>query len=323
MLIFLYGADSYRSQEHLKKLVEKFKKERDPQSLNVHILDCEKIEDKAILEELGNAPFLAEKKLIILKKLLTTAKKGDLQTTLLEKIKNKKISDDNIVIFWEEDLKPKTNVAKELYSLLTKEKFSQEFIPFTGTKLTTWINTLITENNAKISQKALDYLVSNIGNDPWLLNSLIKQLASYKIGEEITVEDIKLFLPEKIDDSIFNLVDAIIAKQKSTIFSMIKEQYRLGKDPLYILAMLTRQIKILLQIRDEFEKNDVLKSDELAKKLGIHPFVIKKSLPLVKHFTKENLLKIYQDLLALDTQIKTGLEDQSLLLDLLVSKLCL
>jgi DNA polymerase-3 subunit delta len=321
MLIFLYGPDTFRSQEHLKKLINKFKKDRDPEGLNVHILDCEKCEDKIVLEQLSTGPFLDEKKLIVLKKLLTTAKKGDLQTELLNKIKNQKIPEDNIVIFCEEDLKPKTNVAKELFGILQKEKFSQEFTCLTTNKLNTWINDLVTQNKAKISEKALNYLSENTSDNAWLLSSLIEQLTAYKSNEEISIEDIKLFLPEKIDDSIFNLVDAIIAKQKNLIFAMIKEQYRLGKDPLYILAMLIRQFKILLQIRDEFEANDLLKSDELAKKLGIHPFVIKKSLPLVKRFTKNNLLKIYQDLLTLDSQIKTGLEYQTILLDLLVSKL--
>ena len=321
MNIFIYGSDSYRSQEHLKRLINKFKQERDPRGLNVIILDCEKNTPAEIIEQLLTGPFLAEKKLIVLKKMLSAVKKGEIQEELLTRIKQKNLPENNILIFWEAADKPKTAAAKELWSLLTKEPYSQEFLTLTGPKLANFIKSELAISQAQISQPALNYLINNTNGDSWLINSLIKQLGAYKNGQEITNADVALFLTEKTDDNIFNLVDAVIARQKNTIFAMIKEQYHLGKDPFYILAMLIRQIKILLQIKDEFEKNDLIKSDDLAKKLALHPFVVKKSLPLIKRFTKEQLIKIYQNLLILDTQIKTGLEDQYLLLDLFISKL--
>ena len=123
MIIFLYGADSFRSKRQLGKMVSEFKIKRDPQGLNIIFLDCQKEDTGTILEHISSIPFLAEKKLIILEKLLSATKKEDLQKTILEKLKNKNIPESNNVLFWEDEGKPKTKVSKDLLEILTKEKF--------------------------------------------------------------------------------------------------------------------------------------------------------------------------------------------------------
>ncbi len=66
MLIFLSGPDTFRSRKQLKKMIEKFKTDRDPQGFNVVVLDCRVSEPSYILEQILTPPFLAEKKLVIL-----------------------------------------------------------------------------------------------------------------------------------------------------------------------------------------------------------------------------------------------------------------
>jgi len=168
---------------------------------------------------------------------------------------------------------------------------------------------------------ALEYLVKNIANDIWKLNSIIDQLISYKLEKEIELKDVELFLDEKIDDNIFNLVDALIAGQSKKVYQMIREQYRIGENPQFILSMILRQIKILLELRDLYDREDILSSDLLAKKLNLHPFVIKKSLPFVKKYNQNKLKNIYHKLLEIDIKTKTGQGDQSMLLDILVGKI--
>lgn len=361
MLIFLYGPDTFRSREQLKKMVSKFKADRDPQGFNVAILDCAHEEFGKILEQILAVPFLAEKRMVVLENLLTATGKGDLQEEILKRLENKSLPESNVYLFWEGEGKPKTNAAKKLLEILSKEKYAQEFLPLTGTKLASWIESEIKIQGGKISREALNYLVNNIGGDMWRLNSLINQLMSYshspvclktdtpslaegdkmspsfQEGEtaslaggegvaeagkkEVTLVDVQLFLEEKTDDSIFNLVDAIVAKQAKQAFQMIREQYKKGEDAMYILAMILRQFRILIELRDLFDREDNSGSDALAKKLGLHPFVVKKSLPFVKRYTLTELKNIYQKLLEIDTKTKTGQGQPDLLLDLFVSSL--
>lgn len=301
-------------------MVEKFKKDRDPQGYNVVILDCETDEVNYILEQILSFPFLSEKKLIVLKNLLSATKKVNLQENILARIKEKTLPESNNYIFWEGEGKLKTNVAKEMAEILSQEKFSQNFEELKGIKLSAWIKQEITEHQGKIDRSALEYLINN-ATDTWRLNTLIEQLIAYKKRQTIQLADVELFLNEKIDNNIFNLVDAIVAKQSKQVYKMIREQYRLGEDSQYIFAMILRQFKILLELRDLFEREDKLTSDQIAKQLNLHPFVVKKSLPLVKRYTMAELKNIYKQLLEIDVKTKTGQGDQSLLLDLFVGKL--
>ena len=75
--------------------------------------------------------------------------------------------------------------------------------------------------------------------------------------------------------------------------------------------------------RDLFEREDNLQSNVLAQKLGLHPFVVKKSLPLIKRYTLKELELIYNQLLNLDIKTKTGQGDQRMLIDLFVGKVSL
>lgn len=321
MLILLSGPDTFRSRQYLKKMLAKFKADRDPEGLNAAILDCEKTEGPAILEQIFSAPFLADKKLIVLENFLTAAQKQDTQEEMLARAKNKTLPESSNLIFWEAEAKPKTKAGKELWEILSKEKFSQTFEPLAGAKLSAWANQEIKSRGGKINPAALNYLINNAGGDMWRLNSLIDQLVNYAQEKEIVAADVQLFLEEKTDDNIFNLVDAIVARQTKQVYQMIREQYRKGEDAFYILAMLARQFRILLQLRDIFDREDNPKSDDLAKRLGLHPFVVKKSLPMVKRYTMRELKNIYGQLLELDAKIKTGQGGPEFLLDLFVGKL--
>lgn len=305
----------------MKKMIEKFKLERDPQGLNVTVLDCNQENSNLILEQILATPFLAEKRMVILENLLSATKKNDLQEKILEYIEAKTLPEENIYIFWEGEGKPKTNVSKDLLSRLTKEKYAQQFEIYKGAKLSAWANQEITERGGKISRYALEYLVENTNGDTWEINSIIDQLTAYSPDKEIELKDVELFLDEKIDDNIFNLVDALIAGQTKKVYQMIQEQYRIGEDAQFILAMILRQIKILLELRDLYDREDTMSSEILAKELGLHPFVVKKSLPFIKKYNQEKLKDIYQKLLEVDIKTKTGLGDQSMLLNILVGKL--
>ncbi len=369
MLLYLCGSDTFRSRQQLKKMITKFKTDRDPQGFNVVRLDVEKSKEN-VLQQILAAPFLAERRMVVLENLLVSKEK-DLQTEILQRIKNKNFPESNVIIFWEGTDKFKTKLGKELHTVLSKEKFAQSFGELTGGQLQKWIRDEVGARGGKIESAAVSYLAQHVGGDMWRLASLVDQLVAYKSssykggvvfvpssprgdsaepgrgerveskedhqkkqsnvqprerppltppyrGGSIELSDVQLFLDEKADDNIFNLVDAIVNGQKREVFSMMEEQYRQGKDAGYIFAMILRQFKILLQIRDLSDREDGLRSDVMAKKLGLHPFVVKKSLPMIKRYNMVGLKGIYDQLLDIDVKTKTGQGDQSMLVDLFV-----
>jgi len=317
MNLYLYGADTFRSRKKLKEFIEKFKKERDPQGLNVVQLDCKVMTESEIIEQIMAIPFLAEKRMVVLEHLMSAKDSKDVQTNVYKRLEEKSIPENTILIFWEGKNKAKTNIAKKMHTFLCKEKFAQEFAELKGAELNQWIKHEVEKRGGKISYQSIHYIVENIGSDMWRFNSVIEQLVSYT-DKEISITDVSLFLEKTSDDNIFNLIDAIVAGNSKKVYHMIRQQYANGEDAMYILSMLIRQFRILLQLRDFYDRNDNVQSTIVAKQLNLHPFVVKKSLPFIKKYNIEILKKIFEKLREIDIKTKTGQGDQKMLLDLFV-----
>ena len=99
MIIYIYGADTFRSRKYLREMVEQFKKKRDPQGYNVVFVDAQKQPEK-ILGEILTAPFLAEKRMIIVENVLSISDK-ELLAGLMERIAKGKTPESNVVVFWQ------------------------------------------------------------------------------------------------------------------------------------------------------------------------------------------------------------------------------
>jgi len=108
MYILLEGADTYQSREHLQKMLASFKEKRDPQGLNIAMLDAKKMEPNDMWNELGVMPFLAEKRLLVLREFLEHAPKG-LQGALHEKLAAGAYADTTVIIFYETAAAPRSS----------------------------------------------------------------------------------------------------------------------------------------------------------------------------------------------------------------------
>ncbi len=322
MILFLHGPDTFRSRQYLHESIQKFKIQRDPQGYNVVFVDGKKDEAGKILMEINSAPFLAERRMIVIENILSSSDK-ELLGELIERIKTQKFPDSNIIIFWQGEAFSKIKEAKELQALLTKEKYAPEFITLKGAELARWAAKEIKARGGVIEPPALDFLCQNVGADMWGLNSLIDQLVAYTSKLEIrpiTLADVQLFLDEKVDDNIFNMVEAVVNGNKKLAFKLLAEQRRLGEEDSKIFGLIVWQFRILLEMADLLEREPKAISETIAKELGIHPFVAKKNLAAARRLPLSALQKIYRDLLEIDIKTKTGQGDQSLLTDMFIGR---
>ncbi|MFA5160215.1 MAG: DNA polymerase III subunit delta [Candidatus Omnitrophota bacterium] len=338
MIIFLYGENSFKAKQKLNILKNKFTQEVDPTEQSFNVIDGATADLKEISQLVNTSSLFAKKRLTLIENIFAN-KKTTILEELLDFLKNNNLDKaDDIIIIYEPKIKTnrsqvvKTGAAKKesplnakekkLFDFLKSQKFSQEFKNPTNTELLAWVKEEFKNRNSAIDFQGTQALISSVGPDLWQLNNEIDKLANYKklgdIPTSITALDVKKIVAGNFDENIFALTDAFSLKQKALALKILEEQFRAGLSEEYILTMLTRQFKILLQIKAALEENYA--PAKMASALKFHPFVIKKGIDQARNFTMEQLKDISNKLLKIDYLNKTGQGEPKTNLNLLISE---
>ncbi len=330
MIIFLYGEDTFRLNRKLNELKEKFLREVDKTGNAINEIDGDLSMAAEIKNRLMASSLFARKEFIIIRSFLSNKKRGEREKILnfLKKDNRENIS-NNIVVFVENKNKeklPKNKLSKFLQDL----KFTQEFRLFTGTQTINWIKDEVKKRGGFIKPQAAALLGGLFGSDLWQLDKEIDKLINYKRGltgeivrdsgtAEIENADVENLCRGNVDENIFAFTDAISARNKALAFKLFEQEVEAGVAEQYLLYMLTRQFKILLQIRTAL--NQGFGHRKIINKLKLHPFVVQKSINQVKNFDIKILKLILSQLIEIDREIKTGCFDVKTKIALLIAKL--
>ncbi len=319
MIIFLYGQDSFRSLRLLQELKDKFRRQYDPEGVNLETLAGDDLALDILISKLGTGSLFSQKRMLVITNIFSNKQEKAFTTllTALEKIIDRS---DLIIIFRDQSIEAtKLNAsAKKLFNFLKKQQYSQEFGALSPAGLNNFIREELAKYEKKISHDALSELILRTDSDPWLLSQVIKKTALASSEPVITKKEVKLYCPEKFNENFFALSDAISLKQKTKAITILEEQFLAGANHTYIIAMLIRQFKILLQIKTIAQEN--LSKQQIAQKLKLHPYVVTKSIGQCRNFTTEQLKYLYNSLLALDKESKSSAIDiKAELLNLIAS----
>ena len=324
MVIFIYGEDTFRSRQKLKEFKEKFIREVDPSGNSIVVLNGETANLAKISDAANASSLFSRKRMIVVENVLKNKSKL-IQDEIAEYFKKQKTDQENIIIFWDVHSGDKLGKSK-LFNFLSKpneksalKKFVQPYPVMSNGEILNWTRKEFVDRGGKISQTALYALTGLFGNDLWIINNEINKLINYKKGEEITEMDVREMVKGKINENIFALTDAIGANNKGRALELIAHEIEAGAAETYLLFMIIRQFKIMLQVRVGMDQN--LSPKEIASELKIHPFVVQKSFGQVRNFSSEKLIKIISKLIQVDSDMKSGKQDLLTALDLLMVKL--
>ncbi|HBY92536.1 MAG: DNA polymerase III subunit delta [Ardenticatenaceae bacterium] len=320
MFYIFYGADDLARDEALNAILSRVP---DPAmaELNTTRLDGRRTTFPELRHSCDTIPFLAERRIVIVEGLLERLKGGpkefadqlsDYLGTLpaharLFLIEGEKI--DKRTALWKRAVKfaeAKKGVIREF------EKPKREALP-------RWIQARTRQKSGQIDARAAAELATFVGDDLRLLDSEIDKLVTYAGGETITSETVQLLVPYTAEANIFGLMDAISQRDPRRALTSLQQLLAEGAAPPYLHFMLTRQIRILLQVRELSEFGST--STEIRQKLALHPFIVEKTLKQVGKFSLESLEAAFERLLEADQAMKTGQTEPELGLQLLVADL--
>ena len=314
MVIFLYGEDEFWSNRKLAEIKQKFAEKNNPASAGLFDFADKDFDLGSIALDATSGGLFSDKKLIIIKNLLSAQKSpANENFENFLKRKNKGEYKDVILVFWEGK---KFGKDSKIYKFLQKNSKKQEFSYLSGVRLTGWIGQEVkerSENRTTIGKEAAGKLAVFTEENPFLLSSEIDKLIAYKGKGEIVCVDIDILVKTKIDTDIFKTVDALARRDKKEALRLLHGHLNSGDDPFYILSMFFYQFRNLMKIKPLAEKN--YSPQEISGKLKMHPYVLRKSLEQARNFSWESLKSLYQRLCDIDFETKTGKIDIGLALD--------
>jgi DNA polymerase-3 subunit delta len=310
MIILLYGEDTFRQREKLNEIIEQYQAKHQS-GLDLVRFREEDLNFDKFRQKVEVVSMFDEKKLIVLENLFN---KKDFQEDFFEYLKKSKLKDnqDILVVIYQSGKLPQADFKRRV-------SMSEEFSPLDNLALARWVKKEVDKNKVSISQGAIRKLIIYTGNDLWQISNELNKLIDYKKGQLIDEQDIDLLVKAKIDTNIFKAIDALAQRDKKTAFRLLHEHLSQGDNEIYLLSMFIYQLRTLLRLKDLTEKGTPFYN--LAKQSGLHPFVVRKSAQQLKNFSLDQLKRIYQYLMKIDWELKTGQIDGPTALDLLIAEI--
>lgn len=316
-IVLLCGDDSYRLGLRLQELIRAFEKKYDPAGLNILKLEGEDASESAVREALHSAGFLGSKRMVAISNLFASGQAKD----FFDILNDPKSCEDSVLVLKEQ--MPKQELEKDsVFKKLNLEKIKvEEYGSLRGNELTLWIKNEFKKCGSSADLQAITLLSRSVGADLWLLRREIEKLSAYARGRVIGAADVKLLLSAADSENIFEFLDAISVKNSKKAAETLHREIEAG-GPQSVIYQLIRQFRTMLALRDCLDRNPRENdANILAKKIGAHPFVVKKTLGSLNNFTKGEIKSVLDDLLGLDRSIKNGTRSEEVAFDLFLSKL--
>lgn len=267
----------------------------------------------AVIEDLDTYNFLSTNKVIVCDNayFLTGNKPKNAVAHNEEELENylKNPSQDNILIM----ICDKLDARKKWNKLIDKRCILEGEVV---------IEDLINQrlDDYKMDFKTIKYLISYCDNDNERILNELEKLKCYKLNEkEITIDDINEAVIKLSGDNIFDLIDAIVAKNKSKAYKITQDLLAKGEDISKIIIMTSDQFRIMYQVK--ILKQQGYNQDSIASKLQIHPYRVKLAIEKGYNYSTKTLLTNLDYFFNLDYMIKSGNNNPKLVFELFLAKL--
>lgn len=318
MLYLFYGTDDLGRSEYVAGLLARV---ADPMGdLNQMRFDGEKLSFSELRHACDSIPFLSDRRIVIVEGLLARlAKRGPKE--FAERLRDylPAIPDYTRLFLLESEVDKRTALWKALVTLSEQKPptvFLREFAAPAAEALPEWIQRRGQRHGARIERRVATELATFVGGNLRLLDQELMKLATYAGDRPISSEDLKLLVPYMQEATIWEMVDAIGARNAKGALNAAQKLLR--DDPgkaIYLHTMIARQVRMLLQVAELL----ALGQDQgtIQRTLGMNPYVLKKVIQQARSFPVERLERAFDLLLASDVAMKSG-ADQVMTLNLLI-----
>jgi DNA polymerase-3 subunit delta len=320
----LHGEDELTCKETLKDLQSRL---GPPElaALNTTVFDDANVTLGEIQNACDTIPFMAERRMVIVRGLLSrlmAAKKGDPEgwkKRYLEQLGAylPLLPESTRLVFVDPNQLPNRH---PILRQAREDEFGYERAFAPPKDLVQWVRQRAREKGGDLTTQGAVALVQSVGADQRLLDQELDKLLAYVNFERpANGQDVTLLVPYAQEAVIFDAVDALGQRDGVKAAKLIHNLLDHGNDPRYLFAMIVRQFRLLIQVKElTLEGMD---PPTISKRIKLHPYPTGKLYAQARNFSMDQLERVHQRLLEIDLQVKTSRIDQVVALDLLIAGL--
>ena len=322
----IYG-DSFLVAERLRR-VKTEAGVADLMDSNRHVVSAGRARPDEVLAMCNSLPFLDTMRLVEIEGVLATqqgsgggrrsgrrsASATGAWTQLVDAVPD--LPDTTVLIFVDGDVQQGNPLLRSLSEHCTVHR---ETTP-NAQGLLQWIKQRAEDKGSSITPPAMQVMSEIVGGDLWTIDRELEKLSLYATGRSITDSDVRAMVPYAQEANIFAAVDAIMDGQPGQALRSVMQLMEDGQEPLYIIAMIERQLRLIALARDLTDRG--VAQPDLGRRMGTgSDFVVRKTLGQARRLTLPQIRNKYRRVLDSDLAIKQGRLEPALSLQLLVADL--
>lgn len=311
-LIFVYGADSYRSGEALRTIIARYK-DKNNGDMNYVSLDGATLTPESLERHCMALPLCAPKRLVVIKNILDSKNKNvsEMLTNFIPTIPDTTLC----VIYEPNDCDKRLTIFKTLIQTALVKHFE----PPSPLALKQHCDEMARQRGATLTPDARDQLLATTGPDLYRLQSELDKLSAY--NPTITSHTVSLLVPSSYSHVVFDLIDNVVAHNAHSALSILDRLRGQGENTFGLFALLAGTYRTCIGIALA-HKAGIVQPFAIAKAIKAHPFVVSKSLGFVKRTSLAHLVRSFGLFTYYDSAIKRGIIDEITAFDMLIVALC-
>lgn len=304
----LYGAEDYLKRQYRDKLKHALVEPDD--TMNFSAYEGKDINPKELIDLSETLPFFKEKRMILVENSGFFKNSCDDLAEYMSQV-----PETTCFVFVEEEVDKRS----KLFKAASKAGSAVEFETPKEDMLVRWILGRIQREGKKITQSVMQLFLSKTGSDMENIDKELEKLLCYTLDKtEITAADVEAICTGQTENKIFEMIDAISAKNQKKALDLYYDLLALKEAPMRILFLIARQFQNLLLIKSMSAKGYPAVS--IAKTAGMPSFAVQKNLRQAGAFKIDQLKEAIEDCGQAEEDVKTGRMADQLAVELLIVK---
>lgn len=240
-----YGEETYLRDYYLEAVQKKLLLPGF-EEFNLHAFQGKELSFQDLQDAVDAFPMMAERSVVLVHDYDLYA--NEERRTQLEQL-FRDLPDYLCLIFIYDQLEYKSGGNTKLGKLVKQTATVVEFRPQSQSDLNAWIRRRFKALGKEIDNPSAEYLTFLCGGLMTGLASEIEKISFYASGTAITKADIDAVADPVLDARVFQMTDAISARDFRRAAAVLSDLYQLNNEPIMILSVLGRQLRQLWSAR--------------------------------------------------------------------------